>query len=222
MHVVVVGCGRVGSSLAQSLTSGRSHRGRHRPPPGGLRPARGGLHRQDHRRHRLRPRPAAGGRHRAGRRRRRGDERRQLQHPHRPGGAGDLRHRAGGGPDLRPAAGDDLPAARHPHRGHRGVDHRAGPASGPPRRGGRRVGRPQRQGDARRAGGRLRLGRSGRWTSSSCRACSGSWPWVATGRPRYPRPVPCSRTATWCTWPSAGDALAKVDAHLAGPATGGH
>ena len=64
VHVVVVGCGRVGSALALE-----PHRAPATPSPsstsaGGLRPPRPGLHRPDDRRHRLRPRPAHRGRHR--------------------------------------------------------------------------------------------------------------------------------------------------------------
>ena len=134
VHVVVVGCGRVGSGLAASRRGERPHRRGHRPPGQGVRPPRptdfSGTHR---RRRRLRPRPPQRGRHRGGRGARRRDQRRQLEHPRRPRRPRDLRHRAGRRPHLRPAPGRDLPAPRHPHRRHRAVDDRAGaaPASCP-------------------------------------------------------------------------------------------
>ena len=80
--------------------------------------------------HRLRPRPPHRGRHRGGRRARRGDERRQLQHPRRPGRPGELRHRARRRPHLRPAARGDLPAPRDHDRGDRRVDDRPGACAG--------------------------------------------------------------------------------------------
>ena len=129
MHVVIVGCGRVGSALARSLTEG-GHTVAvidKRPEAFARLPSR--LQRPDHQRHRLRPRPAEGGRHRAGGVAGRGHERRQLEHPHRPGRPGDVRHRERRGPHLRPPAGGHLPAPRHRHRGHRGVDDGAGDAS---------------------------------------------------------------------------------------------
>ena len=119
MHVIVVGCGRVGSELAGTwrATATPSPSSTRRPAPSAACPRtsagatvvgfgfdRDHLHR---------------GRHRAGRGAGRGHQRRQLQHRHGPGRPGDLRHRAGRGPHLRPPAGRDLPAPRHPHRGHR-------------------------------------------------------------------------------------------------------
>ena len=74
----------------------------------------------------LRPRRPREGRCAARRRAGRRDERRQHQHPHRAHRPGDLQDPQRGGPDLRPAAGRDLPAARHPHRGHGHLDHRPG------------------------------------------------------------------------------------------------
>ena len=115
MHVVVIGCGRVGSELAgalelaESLGVGRSTRTRRafRRLPAQLQGPHG-------RRVRLRPRPPRRGRHRRGRRVRVGDERRQLEHPLRPHRARDVRDRARRRPHLRPAPRADLPTARHP------------------------------------------------------------------------------------------------------------
>ena len=204
MHVVVVGCGRVGSALAQSLTERRPHRGRHRPPPEAFARLGAGFTGQDHRRHRLRPRPAAGGRHRAGRRRRRGDERRQLEHPHRPGGAGDLRRSSGWWPgsttrggrrSTSGSASPRWPPWRGPPSGSCG-------ASSPTSRR-RRVGRPQRQGDARRAGGRLRRGpvRPVERARAAGRAPGHGRRPLGDGPDTQAR-CSCSRTATSCTWPS--------------------
>ena len=50
LHVVVVGCGRVGSGLARILEEQRAHRRRHRQAAEGLPPPARGLRRQDHRR----------------------------------------------------------------------------------------------------------------------------------------------------------------------------
>ena len=222
VHVVVVGCGRVGSSLALSLTSCRPHGGRRRPPVRGLRPPRRRLHRHDRRRHRLRPRPAAGGRHRAGRRGRRRHQRRQLEHPHRPRRPGDLRDRAGRRPHLRPPPRRDLPAPRHPDGGHGawatervlrrilpdepGVDW-VDPSA--------KVVLVERVvpgawgGHARRGAGdrRRRQGGVGR---------------PATARRRCPSPAWSCRRATSSTSPSPATPSAELDAHLAGPAKGGH
>ena len=176
VHVIVVGCGRVGSGLAISLVAAGPHRW-----PSWTRTARPfgackRLGRPRHRRLGIRPgRPGAG---RRGRRRRpgRGDQRRQHQHPDRPHRPGDLPDPQRGGPDLRPPPGRDLPAPGHPHCGHGHLDHRPGPAPPPPRRGRRRLVGP--------------LGRSSRWSTarspilgrpplgatSKSRASRASWP----------------------------------------------
>ena len=105
-------------------------------------PAPQGLGRHPHRGFGVRPRRPRGGgrarRRRAGRR----DQRGQHQHPDRAHRAGDLQDPQRGGPDLRPPPGRDLPAPRHPHRGHRDVDHRPGPAAPADRRGRARLVRP--------------------------------------------------------------------------------
>ena len=161
MHVVVVGCGRVGSGLA-AHPGGRGHtvavidkqaKAFRRLPEGFARPHHPGR--------RLRPRPPPGGRHRGGRRPGGGHQRRQLQHhggPHRPRG---VRARAGDRPHLRPPPGRHLREARHPHHRHRAVDHRSGAAPHPPRRPGHRVDRPVGRRRAGRAPGRRRAGPAG-------------------------------------------------------------
>ena len=224
MHVVVVGCGRVGSALARNLIERRPHRRRHRQAAGGVRPARAGLHRPDDRRRRLRPRPPHGGRHRAGRRARRRDQRRQLQHPDRPRRPGDLRRRAGRGPHLRPPPGRHLPAPRHPHRRHRGRGRPSGccAASCP---------------TSRRSSGSTRAPRC---ASSSGRSPA---PWAGHplsrprgaghgagrgGRPPRRRPDPdaptsSSRRATSSTSPWPATRIDAVDElPRGGPAKGGH
>ena len=69
VHVVVVGCGRVGSSLARSLTEGGHTVAVIDKRPEAFARLPSDFTGQIDRRHRLRPRPAQGGRHRAGRRR---------------------------------------------------------------------------------------------------------------------------------------------------------
>ena len=83
-------------------------------------------------------------RHRGGLRLRRRQQRRQLQHPRRPGRPRDLRRRERRGPHLRPGPRRGLPAARHPHGRHRPLDRRpdAAPAAAPGLRAG--ADRPQR------------------------------------------------------------------------------
>ena len=106
MHVVVVGCGRVGTELAVTLEKDGhtvaviDKNGQRLPPPArGLRRARrssGFGFDRDH--------LEQAGIER-GRRPGRGHQRRQLQHPHRPDRPGDLRDRARGRPHLRPPPG---------------------------------------------------------------------------------------------------------------------
>ncbi len=98
MHIVVMGCGRVGSSLALQLVAPRAQRRGHRPGPAGVPPARRRLRRPAGHRRRLRPRDPDRGRHRAGRRVRRGQQRRQLQHHRRPRRPRDLRRRSTSSP----------------------------------------------------------------------------------------------------------------------------
>ena len=128
------------------------------------------------------------------------------------------------GPHLRPPPGRDLPAARHRHRRHRGVDDRAGAAPHPARA------RPAVE-----------------WIDPSARVslvertiagvvggppavrARGAGAGPGRGRrpprawPRSQRPTSSPRRATCVYLAVASDALADVDAALAaGPAKGGH
>ena len=112
VHVVVVGCGRVGSGLAMALgAEGHSVAiiDRNRPRPSGGSPDWDG---SCDRGLRLRPRRPRTGRRPRGRRAGRRHQRRQHQHPDRPHRPRDLRDPQRGGPHLRPPAGRDLPAPR--------------------------------------------------------------------------------------------------------------
>ncbi len=102
-----------------------------------------------------------------------GHQRRQLEHPDRPGRPGDVRHRAGRGPHLRPSPRRDLRAARHPDRRHRAVDDRARAAPHPARRARRSSGSTRAPRSARRAARARRRGPATRCASSR-----------STGRPR--------------------------------------
>ena len=142
--------------------------------PGLGRAAHGGLG--------IRPRRPRAGRGRRRRRPGRRHQRRQHQHPDGADRPGELPHPPGGGPHLRPPPGRDLPAARHPHRGHGHLDHRPGPPAAAARPGRRRVVRrlgrllPGRAGPARRLGrppaGRPRGTRAGSAWSAVTRAGS--------------------------------------------------
>ena len=130
MHVVVVGCGRVGSELAGTLEKQghtvavidkRKDAFRRLPTGfGGYRIVGFGFDRD-----------TLDGSRRPGRRRARGgDERRQLEHHVGARRPRDVRGRAGRRPHLRPPPGRDLPAPRHPDRRHRVVDDRPGACAG--------------------------------------------------------------------------------------------
>ena len=162
VHFVIMGCGRVGSTLAETLDAARARRS-----PSSTRRASAFR--------RLRPTSTAA-RSRAsastarssieagierGVRLRRGEQRRQLQHPGRPGGPRDVRRRERRRPDLRPRPGRGLPAARHPHGRHRALD--LGPDAAPAAARGRDAGVDRRQ-----------RARSGSPRSTSTRAGSGS------------------------------------------------
>ncbi len=160
MHVVVVGCGRVGSSLARTLSEGghtvaiidKRPEAFARLPANFPGQAIGGIgfDRDRLRQAGIEEAGALGRSH----------ERGQLQHRDRPRRPRDVRSRERGGPHLRPPAGRDLPAPGHRHGGHGGVDDGAGPAADPARPSVGRVDRPQRPGDPRRAHDLLQLGRS--------------------------------------------------------------
>ena len=144
-----MGCGRVGSTPGPEPGEARPHRRRHRPERRRVPPARSRLRRHDRSpasasTGRCCSRPASSEADGV----RRGLQRRQLQHPLRPGGPGDLRRRQRGGPDLRPGPGRGLRAARHPHRGHRALDRRPDAAAAAAGRVRAAVARPVRHGAA--------------------------------------------------------------------------
>ena len=118
VHVVVVGCGRVGSELAGALElGGHTRRGRRQERKEAFRRLPPVVRRQD--RSSVSGSTATPRSRRSidrGRRTRRGHERRQLQHHGGPRRARDLRDRARRRPHLRPSPRRDLPAARHPDR----------------------------------------------------------------------------------------------------------
>ena len=114
VHVVIMGCGRVGSTLAHSLDAG-PHGRRHRPEPVGLPPARPDFAGDTSRASASTATPCSRPASRRRRRLRRGQQRRQLQHPGRAGRPRDVRRRERRGPHLRPAPRRGLPAAGHPH-----------------------------------------------------------------------------------------------------------
>ena len=134
MHVVVIGCGRVGSELAGALElAGHSVAVVDKNPPG-LRPPPRRLQRPHRAGLRIRSRSSRRGGHRRGGSAGFGDQRRQLQHPVRAHRTRDVRHRAGRRPHLRPAARAHLSTARDPDGRDRLVDDRSGAAPAPPRR----------------------------------------------------------------------------------------
>ena len=116
MKAVVIGCGRVGSSVAKALdrhgwdvVAIDEKRGR-------ALAARRGLEGRVPRRPRHGRGAAARGGHRGRRRRRRRDERRQHEHRHRPGAREALRHRLRRRPHPRPGPRRALLHARPAHR----------------------------------------------------------------------------------------------------------
>ena len=128
MHIVIMGCGRVGSTLAHILEdSGHSVAIIDRDPQA-FRRLRARVQGSQGDRDRLRPRRPGRGRHRGRGRLRGGEQRRQLEHHLRQGRPRDIRRGQRRGQDLRLPAGRGLPAAGHPHRGHGPLDRRPDPA----------------------------------------------------------------------------------------------
>ena len=217
VHVVIMGCGRVGSTLARGARGPRAHRRRHRPGPDAFQRLPEGFHGQTvtgvgfDREVLLRPGIERGARLR------RGEQRRQLQHPRRAGRPRDVRRRQRGRPHLRPGPGRGLPAAGHPDRGDR--------ARGPPTRScagccprarDRRA-RPHRRDPARRGARQRRLGRPPADPASSRPPAPGSPSSPASARASCRRRTPSSRRATCCTCSCADRDLAAVEAVLAEP-----
>ena len=199
MHIVIMGCGRVGSDSRADLeqqghTVAVDRPGPHRLPPAGLR-----LRRPPGHRGRLRPGHPARGGHRGGGRLRRGLQRRQLEHHRRPGGPRDVRHRERRGPHLRPAARRGLPAPGHPDRGHRPLDRRPDAAPAAALRAPSRCGATPAAGSSSPRctppppGSATRSARCRRRPASAWRSSPG---WARRCCPPRRR---CCRRATWCT-----------------------
>ena len=135
VHVVVIGCGRVGSELA-GASSRRATRvavvdknaARVPAPPGATSPAR----RSSASASTATTSPQAGIERGRGVRRRSRAATTPTSSCARIARE-NLRHRARRRPHLRPPAGADLPAARHPDGRDRRVDHRPGAAAAPAR-----------------------------------------------------------------------------------------
>ena len=80
-----------------------------------------------------------------------------------------------------------------------------------------RLDRPQRQGAARRAPGARRPGPASKVGDARRRSATpASPPSPASARARSPDPTPSSRRATSSTSPSSGDSIDEFDQHLAG------
>ena len=158
VHIVIMGCGRVGAALALQLAPLEHTVAVIDQDPLAFRRLGDDFPRPPGHGRRLRPRDPDRGRHRAGRRVRRGQQRRQLQHHRRPGGPRDVRRPARRRPHLRPEAGRGVRAARHPHRRHRAVDVVPAAEGGARRDDRRGVARPVRRGRAGRGRPRTRAG----------------------------------------------------------------
>ena len=102
VHIVIMGCGRVGSTLAHILEDQDHSVAVIDQDAEAFRKLRSGFKGTQGDRRRVRPGRADRGRNRAGRRVRRRQQRRQLQRHRGPGGQGVVRRAAGRGPDLRP------------------------------------------------------------------------------------------------------------------------
>ena len=224
MHVVVVGCGRVGSALARNLTEAGHTVAIIDKRPEAFGRLADRLHRPGHRRHRLRPGSPDGGGHRAGGRRRGGHQRRQLEHPHRPRRPRDLRHRATWSPASTTLAGPRSTSAwaSPPWRRWRGRPSGSCAASCPAR--------PPWSGSTPVPGSRI-VERSiaAVVVRSSDLRPRGAGTGAGGGRrpprewPRSPTRTSSPRTGMSSTWPWPATRVAALDTTLAaGPAKGGH
>ena len=215
VHIVIMGCGRVGSTLARSLEK-RGHTVavidvdvdafRRLGPDFGGRTVKGvGFDREVLVEAGI---EAADGFAAV-------SSRRQLQHPGRPGRARDVRRRERRRPHLRPGTRRGLRAAGHPHRRHRALDVGPGAAPAAARRLRAAVARPVGHRPHHRGARRPVLGRPDRRATSRTRpapACPSSSGWARPWSPRTPR---SSRTATSSTPPSRTTSLARVEDVLA-------
>ena len=161
VHVVIVGCGRVGSSLARDLQAGGHTVAVVDRRPGRVRAARPALRRHDRHRHRLRPRHADRGRHRA----RRAPSPRSRTATTRTSSSPAWRARRSASSASSPASTtrggrrSTSASASPPWRRSLWTTERVLRRILPDAPGGR-VGRPERQGVAGRAQPRRRVGRA--------------------------------------------------------------
>ena len=196
VHVVIMGCGRVGSTLADGLEElGHSvaiididaHAFRRLSP-----------HFRGRKIHGVGPAPqrARGVRYSPGRRVRGREQRRQLEHHRGAGGPRDVRRRERRRPHLRHPPRRDLPAARNSDGGDGEMDRRPDAAPGAPGRRPGPVARPDRDRSARRGPRRPRLDRAPAHRHRG-RDRRPGWPSSpGSARARSRRPTRCSRTAT--------------------------
>ncbi len=135
VHIVILGCGRVGSALAQTMDKQGHSVAIIDQDPEAFRKLLPRLRRQHRGGDRLRSRHPHRGRDRPRPGLRGLQQRRQHEHHLRPGGPRDVRRGERRGPHLRPPARGGLPATGHPHRRQRGLVHRPDAAPpAPPRR----------------------------------------------------------------------------------------
>ena len=174
VHVVIMGCGRVGSTLARSLEDRNHTVSIIDSDPDAFRRLGPGVQRRQGDRLRLRAGRPREGRHPSRRRLRGRLERRQLQHHRRACRPGDVRHPAGRGPDLRPRPRRGLPAARHHHGRHGEVDRRPGAPPNPAGGGRARLPRPVRHRPRRPGAGARMSGSATRPTTSRSSPTAGS------------------------------------------------
>ena len=204
MHVVVVGCGRVGSSLATRAHRRRPHRRGHRQASRGVRPP-------GRRASPVRRSPASASTATASRRP--ASSRRPLLAAVTNGDNSNIliarvARETFGIERVVARIYDPRRAAIYQRLGIPTVatvvvDDRAGAAPHPAPSSGGRVDRPERQGVPRRAGRSASRGPVTCCPSSRSRAGAASWRSAASASPRSPRPTSSPRRATSCTSRSA-------------------
>ena len=198
MHFVIMGCGRVGSTLAHILEA-QGHRSPSSTSDRGASAGWARVRRPPGHRPRLRPgHPARGGIEEAARLRR-GQQRRQLQHPRRPGRPRDLRRRQRRRPHLRPRPRRGLPAAGHPHGRDRPLDRRPDDPPAAPARRGAASGATRAAASCSPRSRSTRMGRRSGSAASRRRPARASRSSPASARGCCPTPRPSCRTATSST-----------------------
>ena len=220
MHIVIMGCGRVGSSIAHSLEDQGHSVAVIDQDPEAFRKLRSGFQGDQGHRHRLRPGRTDRSRHRAGGGVRGCQQRRQLQRDRRQGSQGVLRRAAGGRAHLRSPPRRGVPAAWHPDGRDRGLDRRSDAAQAAAR--GRRV--ALARSDRRRGAGRgrlcRRLDRREGLRPGEHRGHRGSRSSPDWARPSSPARAWSCRKATWCTSSPTNRVSAGIAAVFANPAPG--